>query len=97
VTMHDGDILVTTVDDALIRNDEMLVLVDSEVMLLSVVSTEIARVCAGGLTLGELGDHLFSVFGPPLDGSRVGERTRVLVAELVEAGILRVASAPQDM
>jgi len=97
VTLRDGDILVTTVDDALIRDDEMLVLVDSEVMLLSVVSTEIARVCAGGLTLGELGDHLFTVFGPPLDGSRVDERTRVLVAELVEAGVLRVASQPHDM
>ena len=92
MTIHDGDILVTTVDDALVRDHEMLVLVGSEVMLLSAVSTEIARVCAGGLTVSELGEHLFSVFGPPLDGTRVEERTRVLVTELSEAGILRIAS-----
>lgn len=93
MTTQDSDIVVTTVDDALIRNDQMLVLVGSEVMLLSPVSTEIARVCAGGLTVGELGEHLLAVFGPPLDGSSVAERTRVVVTELCEAGVVKLASA----
>lgn len=93
MTAQDSDIVVTTVDDALIRDDQMLVLVGSEVMLLSRVSTEIARVCAGGLTVGELGEHLLALFGPPLDGTSVAERTRVVVTELCEAGILRLASS----
>ena len=90
--IHDSDMVVTTVDDALIRDNQVLVLVGSEVMLLSLVSSEIVRVCAGGLSIGELGEHLLTVFGPPPDENSVHDQTRMLVGKLREVGIVQVAS-----
>lgn len=90
----DADIVVTTVDDALVRYDHVLVLVGSEVMLLSPVSSEIVRVCAGGMSVGELGEHLFAQFGPPPEGNSVPEQTRIMVERLAEAGV--VTLTPSD-
>lgn len=90
--IEDADMVVTTVDDALVRDDHVLVLVGSEVMLLSQVSSEIVRVCAGGLTIGELGAHLEAEFGPPPDGHTVHEQVRIMVERLREVGIVQVAT-----
>ena len=92
MNIDDSDIVVTTVDDALLRDHQMLVLVGSEVMLLSPVPSEIARICAGGMAVGDLGEHLLSVFGPPADGTSVEDKTRVRIGELLEAGVVRIAS-----
>jgi hypothetical protein len=91
--IDEGDMVVTTVDDALVRDRQVLVLVGSEVMLLSPVSSEIVRVCAGGLSVGELGEHLLAEFGPPPAGNSVHEQTRIMVERLREAGVVRVTSA----
>lgn len=90
--IDDADVVVTTVDDALQRGDEVLVLVGSEVMLLSALSSEIVRVCSGGLSVGELGAHLLDEFGAPPYGASVADQTRLLVSRLHEAGIVRVTS-----
>lgn len=90
--IHDADMVVTTVDDALQRGDDILVLVGSEVMLLSPVSSEIVRVCAGGLSVGELGEHLVTVFGPPPDDHTVADQTRLMIDRLREAGVVHVTS-----
>jgi len=91
----DHDVVVTTVDDALIRNDRVLVLVGSEVMLLSLVGSEVVRVCAGGLTITELGVHLLAVFGEPPNGASVHDQTRTVVGSLREVGVVHVTSATE--
>ena len=88
--MDDSDMVVTTVDDALVRHDQVLVLVGSEVMLLSPVSSEIVRVCAGGLSVVEVGRHLVSVFGSPPDGNTVAHQVRSVVDALREVGVVKV-------
>jgi len=93
--IHDADMVVTTVDDALQRGDDILVLVGSEVMLLSPVSSEIVRVCAGGLSVGELGEHLLAMFGPPPNNQTVAEQTRLMIDRLREAGVLHVTQAAE--
>ena len=89
--MDDEDMVVTTVDDALIRNHEVLVLVGSEVMLLSPVSSEVVQVCAGGLSVGDLSAHLVDVFGPPPAGNTAGQQTRNVVEALREVGVVHIA------
>ena len=91
--MDDDDMVVTTVDDALIRGDDVLVLVGSEVFLLSPVSSEIVRVCAGGLTVGELGQHLLAEFGDPPAGVSVHDQVRALVDRLRQLSIVHVSAA----
>ena len=93
--IQDVDVVVTTVDDALVRDDHVLVLVGSEVMLLSLVSSEIVRVCAGGLAVGELGMHLEAVFGPPPEDHTVHEQVRIMVERLREVGVVQVAAQSQ--
>lgn len=88
--MRDVDIVVTTVDDALVRDGEVLVLVGSEVMLLGAVSSEIVQACAGGLTVADLGEHLLAVFGAPPEGRSVAEQTRIVLAQLHEAGVVKI-------
>lgn len=88
-----GDMVVTTVDDALFREDHVLVLVGSEVMLLSLVSSEIVAACAGGLSIDELGKHLLGKFGPPPHGHTVEAQTATLVERLQEVGVVTVATA----
>jgi hypothetical protein len=90
--IDDADMVVTTVDDALIRDDEVLVLVGAEVMLLSPVSSEIVKVCAGGLSVGDLGVHLLDVFGPPPAGNSVHDQVRVMVEKLKQLGVVHVAA-----
>lgn len=90
--IDDGDMVVTTVDDALIRGDQMLVLVGSEVMLLSPVSSEIVRISAGGLSIADVGTHLVHAFGPPPEGTTVDGQVRVLVEALCQVGIVRITS-----
>jgi hypothetical protein len=91
--MEDSAIVVATVDDALVRDGQMLVLVGSEVMLLSPVSSEIVRVSASGVTVEELGEHLFAMFGPPPQGNSVADQTRIMLGRLSEAGVVHVTGA----
>jgi hypothetical protein len=94
--MHDQSIVVATVDDALVRDGQMLVLVASEVMLLSPVSSEIVRVAATGVTISALGTHLEEMFGPPPDGNSPWDQVRLMVARLSEAGVVHVTPVGTD-
>ena len=94
--MSDESIVVATVDDALVRDGQMLVLVASEVMLLSPVSSELVRVAASGATIAELGAHLEEVFGPPPDGKTPSEQIWIIVRGLSEAGVVHVTHAGTD-
>ena len=89
--MDDSSIVVATVDDALVRDDQMLVLVASEVMLLSPVSSELVKVAASGATIAELGEYLTEMFGPPPGGNSPNDQVRIMVARLSEAGVVHVA------
>ncbi|MGC4175666.1 PqqD family peptide modification chaperone [Demequina sp.] len=91
--IDDSSVVVTTVDDALIRDEQVLVLVGSEVMLLSPVSSEIVRVCAGGMTVGELGPYLERKFGPPPNEATVAAQTAMLVQRLADAGVVHIATS----
>lgn len=94
--IEDDAIVVATVDDALVRDGQMLVLVGSEVMLLSQVSSEIVRVSASGVTVTELSDHLLAVFGEPPAGNSAPEQTRIMVTRLSEAGVVHVSGATAE-
>ena len=87
------DVVTTTVDDALFRDDHVLVMVGSEVMLLSPVTSEIVAACAGGLSRVALGQHLESKFGAPPQGTTVEEQTDLLVRSLTDVGVVSVTSA----
>ena len=87
-----GDIVVTTVDDALFRDEQALVLVGSAVMLLSPVTSEIVSQCVEGVSLGELSALLEAKFGPPPEGQTADFQTDMLVQELAEAGVVTVTA-----
>ena len=87
-----GDIVVTTVDDALFRDEQALVLVGSAVMLLSPVTSEIVIACAEGVSLEQLSAHLEAKFGPPPEGRTAYLQTELLVQELAEAGVVTVTA-----
>lgn len=86
-----ADVVVTTVDDVLMRDGHALVLVEAELLLLSPVSSEIVAACTEGLSMGELGEHLVATFGSPPPGQSVAAQTEALVGALAEAGVVTVA------
>lgn len=90
------EVVVTTVDDVLFRDGHALVLVESEVLLLSPVSSEIVSACAEGMSLALLEEHLVATFGPPPAGQTVAAQTQELVRALAEVGVVTTTAGGAD-
>lgn len=78
----------TTVEDILERDGQAVVLVDSQVMLLSHLAAQAALAARGGLTVAQLCDHLVAAFGPPPDGTEPLVHLETTLTELERVGVV---------
>ncbi len=78
----------TAVDDILERDGQAVVLVDSQVMLLSHLAAQVALTAREGLTVAQLCDHLVAVFGLPPDGTEPAVHLQTTLAELERVGVI---------
>ena len=85
---HATDVVTTEVDDMLEHEGQAVVLVGSQVMLLSPLAAQVVRVAQGGATLNAVGEHLVEVFGPPSDGLEPLVHVVSMVTDLERAGVL---------
>lgn len=81
--------VVASVDDALFHGGRALILVGSQVMLLSELSAEIVRRASVPLAVEELASQLAEIFGPPPPGIDAMGQVEGLVGDLEAAGVLR--------
>jgi hypothetical protein len=75
-------------DDWYVDGDESAVLVDGQVIVLSALATTVVESAVKQLGLAALTAEVVQRFGPPPSGD-AGAATMAVLAELVDAGVLR--------
>lgn len=88
-----GDsMVIATVDDALERDGQMLVLAGTHVLLLSALGAAVVTAAATPISLDALAARLVELFGTPPDGDAMTV-TLDTVAQLLERAVLERVDA----
>lgn len=89
VSISPQAVVTTSGDDLLERDGRVLVLIGSEVMLLSQIASAIVIAARGGIGVEGLTNSLVESFGVP-DGGAALTAVEHLLAELVARGVIQL-------